>query len=186
MTVIACLGWGSLIWNPGVLRLKGEWSPDGPDIRVEFLRRSQRGNITLVLDASAPPVRSLWAIMDATDIRAAATNLREREEIPRGNEQRDIGRWQTGDPSPANIIGLPEWAQANGVDGVVWTALGKKFHESGALASAAEIVAYLKGLDGDAKTRSENYIRYAPRQTDTPYRREIETALGWTAKDFKG
>lgn len=184
MATIACLGWGSLVWDPRALSIQGQWFDDGPFIHVEFLRKSNNGRITLVLDESAPPVRSLWAVMDATEIEPAAEALREREGVLERNRLRDIGRWVTGSPSPANIVGLPDWARANGIDGVVWTALGHKFHDSGARATADDIAAYLRGLRGRVREDAERYIRRAPPQIDTPYRRAIEAALGWTHLDF--
>lgn len=179
MARIACLGWGSLIWDPRTLAIQRQWFEDGPFICVEFLRKSSDGRITLVLDKSAPPVRSLWALMDATEIESAAEALREREGVPKNNKSKDIGRWITEKKSPANIIGLPEWAEAHGIEGVVWTALGRKFHDNDGPATAEEITAYLRGLTGRAREDAERYVRNAPPQIDTPYRRIIEAALGW-------
>lgn len=158
----------------------------GPFIRVEFLRKSNNGRITLVLDESAPAVRSLWAVMDATEIEPAVEALHEREGVPQKNKLKGLGRWVTGKPSPENIVGLPDWAHANGIDGVVWTALGHKLHDSGARATAEDITAYLRGLTGRVREDAERYIRYALPQTDMPYRRAIEAALGWTPVDFDG
>ncbi|WP_153066994.1 hypothetical protein [Steroidobacter cummioxidans] len=185
MPVIACLGWGSLVWDPRTLGIQRQWFNDGPFIRVEFVRRSSNGRITLVLDEAAPPVRSLWAVMDATEIEAAAEALREREGVLEKNKQRDIGRWITGSASPANIAGLPEWARAHGIDGVVWTALGPKYHASGSRATAEDITGYLRDLTGRMRDDAERYVRYAPPQIDTPYRRAIEATLGWTPVDLE-
>lgn len=178
MSVIACLGWGSLIWNPAVLQTRGIWHDDGPMIRVEFLRKSDEGRrITLVLDEDAPPTRSLWTVMNTNEIDTAAENLRVRE----GTLATRIGRWRRNEPSPANIHDLPAWAIAHGVDEVVWTALGHNFHDSGARPSADDVVRHLAGLP-DRKD-VERYVRRAPPQIDTPYRRVIEGALGWTPKE---
>ncbi len=182
MSVIACLGWGSLVWDPRTLRIQRAWFEDGPLVRVEFLRKSSNGRITLVLDEAATPVRSLWAILDPTQIESAAEALREREGVLPKNANRDIGRWATGNPSPPNVVGLAEWAASRGVDGVVWTALPHKFHESGARASADDIAAYLQTLTGRAREDAERYVRRAPLQVDTAYRRVIEAKLGWTPK----
>ena len=37
---IACLGWGSVIWDPRALPIQREWFKDGPFAPVEFTRQS--------------------------------------------------------------------------------------------------------------------------------------------------
>jgi hypothetical protein len=179
-SVIACVGWGSLIWDPRELPVKRQWFDDGPFIRVEFLRQSKDGRMTLVLDASAPLVRSLWAVMDSVALDDAREALRKREDIPEQNAEKHIRAWTRGQPTPALISALPEWAESRGVDAVIWTALPPKFDgENGRAPTVEQAIGYLSGLTGRARENAERYICLTPRQVDPPYRRRIETELRW-------
>ena len=180
MPTIACLGWGSLVWDPRELPIQRRWFEDGPFINVEFVRQSQDDRMTLVLCGEVSPVRSLWAVMLAPDLASARNMLRKRE----GCKLEAIGSWSRGAASPVHITELPEWAKARGVSDVIWTALPSKFEAvGGSVPSVDQVVEYLSGLTGPARDAAEKYIRFAPRQIDTPYRQRIEAALGWTAKD---
>ncbi|MGX9239513.1 hypothetical protein ACWXV2_20590 [Pantoea ananatis] len=179
MARIACLGWGSLIWEPRGLPVQGKWSEDGPLISVEFARQSLDGRITLVLVETDRLVPSLWAIMESVDLTSSIEALRCREGIPIKNIEKHVCRWSAGQPSPKLIPGLSEWADTNNVDHVVWTGLPPKFDGKEILPTAEKIVKYLEQLSGEQRDRAEQYIRRAPRQIDTMYRRIIESSLQW-------
>lgn len=177
---IACLGWGSLVWDPRDLPLRSQWHPDGPPIRVEFVRQSgnEYGRITLVIFPTAEVVTSLWAEMDSDDPGAARELLRVRE----GTATRGIGLWITGQPDPGSLPGLSDWAAARDVQAVIWTDLSPKFRgEDGRIPSAVEVVAYLQALPDEPRAAAIEYIRRAPTQVDTAYRREIARLLPETA-----
>lgn len=181
MPVVACLGWGSLVWDPRELPVQREWFTDGPFVQVEFLRQSRDGRMTLVLDASASVVRSLWAVMGTAVLSEAREALRKREDIPEANTMKHIRAWSKGDTAPALLLDLPQWAESRGIDSVVWTALPPKFNdENGRSPTEEEVVSYLNGLTGGTRDKAELYIRFAPRQIDTPYRRRIEAEFQWT------
>lgn len=181
--MIACLGWGSLVWDPRELAIQRQWFNDGPLIHVEFARQSQDGRITLVLTESANPVRSLWAVMDSVDLASAKSDLRRREGVPEKNEEKHIGSWSVGQPSPDLIPSLAEWASAHGIAHVIWTNLPPKFGGEEKAPSSEQVAEYLSGLLGAQREVAERYVRLTPRQIDTAYRRRIEAALQWTAID---
>jgi len=182
MSIIACLGWGSLIWNPEDLPIQRKWHDDGPFIPVEFGRRSQDGRITLVVNPGSVPVRSLWAAFDGLELGAARDALRRRERIPERNPH--IADWTVGQPAPQAMPSLPAWAASQGVHSIVWTALPPKFVRQGAaeetMPTVEEVVEYLQTLGGPKRDLAEQYIRRAPRQIDTAYRRRFEAEFSWT------
>lgn len=175
---VACLAWGSLVWDPRELPIRRRWFDDGPFGQVEFVRKSKDGRVTLALCEAAQPVRLLWAPMDLTDLQAAKEALKLREGLTGKMWEKDIGCWGSGAPEPSLIHGLGAWAQAHGVEAVVWTALKPKF-DIDPVPSADSVVGYLAQLMGAKRDCAEQYVRRAPPQIDTRYRRRIESELGW-------
>ena len=100
----------------------GDWKPDGPLVRVEFVRRSKcricntnackRGPLTLVLYDKAAEQPSLWARMtkEVDTPEAAVSALAEREGIT-GNVEKNIRLWSktSDDKDPLAIPGLRRW-----------------------------------------------------------------------------
>lgn len=179
MSLVACLGWGSLVWDPRKLPIQRQWFSDGPFVRVEFARQSENGRITLVLESSAWLVRSLWAVMDLTELEAARHALAKREGIKTDINQK-IGTWTRGKAAPALIPNIEEWALSYGVQSVVWTNLPPTFQNSRQSPIHEQVIKYLSGLTGAQRDNAERYIRLVPRQIDTLCRRQIEASLQWT------
>lgn len=179
--MIAFLGWGSLIWDPRDLPVDGDWRPDGPEVQVEFLRQSKDGDLTLVISETVAPVRSFWAIHSGSCLTSAHEALCDRERVPRKNMSGSIGGWSRGDGEPKGIRGMEVWAASHGIESVVWTALPPKFNGvNGTAPTIEEALSYLSGLTGMDRERAENYVRRAPQQINTAYRRRIEATLGWS------
>lgn len=76
--MIACLGWGSLVWNPQNLPVRRSWFLDGPLLPLEFTRESRNMRVTIVLTRDAAKIRSLWALMSCGDLDSAKRALCER------------------------------------------------------------------------------------------------------------
>ncbi|BCX06100.1 MAG: hypothetical protein KatS3mg053_4038 [Candidatus Roseilinea sp.] len=114
------------------------------------------------------------------ELQSAKEALYDREGITGNNWTSRIGSWQRGEAAPDPIPALPDWAQAQGLDAVVWTALGPRFNGQAILPTADQVVQYLRTLTGAVRDNAERYVRCAPRQIDTEYRRRIESDLGWS------
>lgn len=179
---IAVIGWGSLIWQPGVLDVEPEWRTDGPVLPIEFARVSGRDRLTLVIGGGFSQQTTLWAFSQKSSLFEAADNLRMRE----GTKEKMIGMWSIDEqePKPEDIVSfsIDSWARRQNLDAVVWTALGPKRPDGqDGLASDEELVAYLKQLVSDGKAgAAREYFESAPTQIDTPLRARIRNELGWS------
>lgn len=172
---IACLGWGSLVWDPRSLRVRSGWFMDGPLLPIEFARKSQDSRVTLVIAPGSPHVRSLWALSSVESVEEAKADLAKRE----GTEQKNIDVWTKATTSKPDAdpdgVGreVGQWAARLDLDAVIWTALAPT------LGSADLVVKHLRDLHHEERAHAERYVRMAPRQIDTPYRRRIEREFGW-------
>ena len=176
--MIVCLGWGSLIWNPGGLKVNGEWQNDGPNAPVEYLRHSQDGRLTLVIDSDVPCSQVLWIKMDCVNIETAKEKLRIRE----GKiKHKFVGIWKAGQDSPMSLSGLDSWAEGVGAEAVIWTALPPKFKNIDYnKPNIEDAIAHIERLDIDSKQLAEEYVRKTPAQIKTPFRTKFEEYFGWT------
>lgn len=182
MSKIACIGWGSLIWEPKNLPIFPKWFPNGPQAPVEFLRKSRDGRITLVLHERAQPIQTLWAMMKCTDLSKAKLALCERE----GTNVDKIDFCGFGQCSSSGIPGISDWILSMGLDAAIWTGLKPKFDGSNDPPSLKQVISYLTSLDGKSRALAEQYIRKTPRQVNTEYRRHIQAHFNWTPIDSWG
>lgn len=180
--MIACIGWGSLVWDSRNLDVGGGWRADGPPLPVEFARQSNDGRITLVLVQSVTPVPTLWSAFNTGDLVKARESLRQREGVPRSRAGDLIAHWRRGEnPIAEPHATISAWAPEMDLEAAVWTNLPPKFGGiDGRVPTENEVVAYLRALQGETRAAAEQYLRRAPRQIATAYRRAIERALGWT------
>jgi hypothetical protein len=183
---IACLGWGSLVWRAGSLPLLSSWCKSGPELPVEFARQSANNRITLVICPGRSLVPTRWALLDVPDIQSAKNALAVREwdralENPRWIEE-NIGFWErtTGARFGMEANAVADWASAKSLAGVVWTSLPCKFNgTNGLMPSEDDVIDALSTLRGEQRELAEEYVRNAPREVDTPYRRRIVRDLHW-------
>lgn len=178
---IACLGWGSLIWNPQSLLIIREWFQDGPILPIEFARQSNDGRLTLVITESAQPVRTLWALMATTDLEIARKSLLSREGINENKLDTFIGCIKSDENTKDETeLIIKEWAIKLKLDAVIWTNLPPKFNnQNNQEPSLEEAIEYLNSLDVNKRATAEEYIRKTPKQIDTSFRRRFELEFGW-------
>lgn len=181
--MIACLGWGSLVWDPRELPVEVQWHPDGPEFPVEFTRVSKGGRLTMVVTNGAPPAIILWSKLSVPSLDDGIEALAEREGVPREGIPHSVGVWSAARCSrhaEAAIVG--EWGIARGLAAVVWTALKPGFkHSRGTPLTCKQALDHLRNLAGADREHAEEYVRRAPAQIRTPYRIAIEREFGWTA-----
>ena len=178
--MIVCLGWGSLIWRPCGLPMVGEWHVKGPDLPIEFARQSGDDRITLVIEHGAEHLPVLWTRLGVGSVDHARRALADREGVCLSRFPRSIGHWNLGGVSQhRESADIGKWARANGADAAVWTALKPRFDGELVTPTCEEVVGHLRTLEGPKRTKAEEYVRKAPPQIRTAYRKAIERELGW-------
>lgn len=179
---IGCLGWGSLVWDPRDLPIRGSWFNDGPVLPIEFARVSSNERVTLVICNVDYRVRVLWALIDAGNLDTAKRDLASREGVEDGDIDKFIGYWEaaTKKSHGAAADEIAQWATTKRLDGVVWTSLETGLKKRrGTLPSIEDILGHLRNLPHAQGQLAEEYIRRAPRQIDTEYRRRVANEFGW-------
>ncbi len=182
---IAVLGWGSLIWCPGSLRIKSRWYRDGPRLPIEFARISSDRRLTLVIHAASPKKKTYWAISEFGYLKQACENLRTREETSEENIH-----WIKANPyecgpkvQKKNETVVQKWMQSQRgkVDAVIWTGLESNWAtERKKQFTVKDAVAYLSELEmkeREAKNvlkHAKEYLTNTPSQIQTKVRDKMK------------
>lgn len=177
---IACLGWGSLIWDPRELKVQKKWRENGPKLPIELNRISKDKRVTFIIDEKGTQVNVLWALMTVKDKEDAVESLKKREETTSKN----IHSVFTDDDSKmlSNVqLTVLTWLKLTDCDGAIWTGLYYKNNEGEENSMSYEYVKnHISSLNYAEAKLAERYIRKASIQIRTSYRKRLEIELGWT------
>jgi len=201
---ISVIGWGSLIWDPGELRIGDSgWHPDGPLLPVEYLRFSGLNaapkRLTLVLtDRTNHPwadrdVRTLWARSVYEELDEARANLARRERTAVGQIGYVVADRVQPFPQARSVLTairdaglqrgvlteIEKWLDLMDLDAAIWTDLPASTDANGAPLTAAAAVAFVEGLREKDRDAAEAYVRRTPMQVRTVVRDSVETRLKW-------
>lgn len=187
---IVIIGWGSLIWCPGSLRIKSRWHADGPSLPIEFARISSDGRLTLVIHPSVAPQPTYWARSELEELKDARKNLKDRERC----KLEDIDFYKRVE----NVFsdGVPEQVQdairlwlnkREDLDVAIWTGLTTNWKEKrqGDF-TPNDAVCYLKELEEKAATleRTREYVRNTPPQIQTEVRKRMNADPTWADNEL--
>lgn len=185
---IAIIGWGSLIWCPGCLRIKSRWHSDGTALPVEFARISSDKRLTLVIHSGSPDQRTYWALSEFDDLKAARKNLQAREgTISKHIQSLTSGGREEGALDPKISARIREWLKGReDVQAAVWTALpsnwkdqrGHHFKPEDALQYVSELER-ARGETTATYDRAREYVINAPFQIQTAVRKKLRETKGW-------
>jgi hypothetical protein len=189
---IACIAWGSLLWDPRTLPLAAPFAQDGPMLPIEFSRVALDGRVTLVVDALVPPVRTCTAPLAVDGLDDAVKALASREGVPAER----IGDWigvemradaskgaagSSGQATPAVRGAIASWLARREYEAVLWTALPFRMPDGRFVRPDwTDLIDHLERLDGPPRARAEEYVRRAPAWLRTPNRLRFEAVFGWS------
>jgi hypothetical protein len=145
---IAVICWGSILWDQGSLKTSGQWKKDGPPLPLEFCRisspRKPKERVTLVINEESAPTSTYWNYMEASDLKSARNNLRDRE----GAVTDDIHIFTRGQNPLSRVAQIIEsWLELHPeVDVVIWTGVESNwFQVRGTKYSSEDFHLYLEG-----------------------------------------
>jgi hypothetical protein len=178
---IAILGWGSLLWEGGLEfdRWHGPWEFEGPTLKLEFSRISEKRlkALTLVIDTNHGVETAVaWCLSKRATVADAICDLRAREGTTVGNIGRatiapEAGPLKHAPPEDA----IPAWGRTKNLEAVIWTALESNFEEkTGQPFSVDTALSHLKTLTPQGKVKAAEYIWLAPEFVKTPVRAALQ------------
>jgi len=168
---IAIIAWGSLVWDPRTLQIKGDWDSSGPELDIEFSRVSKDGRLTLVIDpVNGAAVQTYVAQSKRNYLDDAIADLRDRE----GTIIKRIGfiEARNGNSSKVKFAdqidvfqNVHAWCKRSNYDAAVWTALPTQFKEQTNMDfSVDNAIGYLGSLPKAAKKKIMRWNIYEKRQ----------------------
>ncbi len=184
---IAVLGWGSLIWCPGNLRIRTRWRPDGLLLPIEFASISQDDRLTLVIHSGSTDQPTYWAFSEFTTLSEARDNVCIREKSNSSDIHHVLQDGSAADGATADIVRkMTEWlARHKDVGAVVWAGLPSNWREKrGRDFTPEDAVNFLLELEAErdqAKATygcAREYVTNTPATVDTAVRKAMRSR-GW-------
>ena len=136
--LLSHFGFGSLIWNPKGLSI-GKFMENGPTLPIEFSRISRDNRLTLVIDPVNGTMNNVYfAISKHHNIDKVLKEFQKREHIKDELLNVQIGVWDIknglfnfgASKFPKEVFDqIRQWAEENGIDAVVFSALARKFKQ---------------------------------------------------------
>lgn len=116
-----------------------------------------------------------WAWLNTASLESACRALRIREAIPDSRVD-GVGMMTVTETS---VGPLAEWAQAKGIEGLIWTGLPARMAGvEGQIPTLDDARHYLQNLTGETREHAFHYLGQVPSQIDTPYRRALADLTG--------
>jgi hypothetical protein len=169
-TQIAVIGWGSLIWCPGSLRIASRWHADGPCLPIEFARISRGDRLTLVIHPGSPEVQTYWALSAFERVGTARGNLQEREGTSSIHDV-SLMKNDVACDSPFHAA-IRAWTEKRErLQAAIWTGLLSNWPDKRPCPfSPVDADRYISGLSGESLRLAREYVQNTPQQIQTPVR----------------
>jgi hypothetical protein len=158
---------------------EGDLAPrtDGPLLPLEFSRFEPDGRVRVVLTPGVPEVQALW-------FSAFACQYEEKDEVA---EALATTRSNVADAPRMPGLEAPSlkaWSRAHPQHTVLLYAGLPRARHLGEVLAPDEAVAHVRSLTEEQRSITRCCVEGAHPQIDTPVRRALEAAFGWTRPDL--